>query len=240
MRAGWARSLARRNPLRRLFPPWMRRKIADLENRCAVVQSLDELMAYQLACTRCGDPTGECGHEMKEGRGVAVIDEAHEWLNSRMWDEDKALRARYVNWFSLHRHNGWDVYLISQHLDSLDKQVRDRVEYHVTLRNLRRAKLMGVPLSPVNLFLAIWVWTQTGTGRNRHVNKRQWFLLDSRRKLYSTHGSATRYDPSRPVLPRSSAQARPAGGSSADGELLDVVESTESPAVPVPATWGEA
>ncbi len=141
-----------------------------------------------------------------EGRGVAVIDEAHEWLNNRMWDEDKKLRARYVQWFSVHRHAGWNVHVITQHLDSLDKQVRDRIEFHVVLRNFKNARIMGLPLCPGNLFLSTWVWTQTGGGRKRHVNRRSLYRLDSRKRLYNTHGlAAGNLDPKRPVLPRSAA-----------------------------------
>ncbi len=220
MRSDWSRLLANRNPLCRLLAflgmrRWQRARIARFEDRCAVVRTLDELMEWQLGCQVCGAPAdGRCEHRIKEGRGVAVVDEAHEWLNARMWDEDKTLRSRYVNWFSTHRHNGWDVYLVSQHLDSLDKQVRDRIEYHVTLRNLRRAKLMGIPISPVNLFLAIWVWTQTSGGhRGRHINKRELFMISAIANVYSTFGAAIPYDRARPSLPRSARQ--PAESSSA-------------------------
>ncbi len=143
-----------------------------------------------------------------EGRGVAVIDEAHEWLNNRMWDEDKKLRAKYVKWFSVHRHAGWTVHVITQHLDSLDKQVRDRVEFHVVLRNMKNARIMGIPMCPGNLFLSTWVWTQTAGGRKRHVNRRQLYRLDSRKRLYNTHGlGVAELDPTRPVLPLSAAPA---------------------------------
>jgi hypothetical protein len=212
LRDGWELVLALRNPIVRLLW-WLhvrrpaRRRAERFTDRVAVVKTLDELMDVQLGCQSCGAPAdGRCGHHIKEGRGIAVVDEAHEWLNARMWDEDKELRARYVNWFSTHRHNGWDVYLVSQHLDSLDKQVRDRVEYHVTLRNLRNAKFIGIPVVPFNVFLAIWVWAQTSGGsRGRHVNKREFFKICSLANLYSTHGAARPYDPARPLLPKSSA-----------------------------------
>lgn len=157
-----------------------------------VADDLDDLMRVKLGCTVCGaEKRRDCGHGhgFREGRGVAVIDEAHDWLNSRTWDRDKEQRARYVGWFSKHRHLGWDVYVLTQHLDSLDKQLRDRVEFQVVLRNLRNAKIAGLPVVPFNCFLAIWVWLGGPTSK-RHIAKRELYLLDHRRKLYDTHGLA--------------------------------------------------
>lgn len=186
---GWSRALATRTLQGRLFPAFARRVQADLEDRYAYVRDLDELMEYQLA-------------SQEEGAGIAVLDEAHTWLNSRLWAADIELRQRYVDWFSIHRHEGWDVYLISQHIDSVDKQVRDRIEYHVRLRNFKKAKIAGIPLSPVDLFLAVHTWNG-GSSSRRHVSKREWFMLDSRADLYKTRGLRKPLIPGRPTLPHS-------------------------------------
>ncbi|MFN8131541.1 MAG: hypothetical protein U0R70_08335 [Solirubrobacteraceae bacterium] len=60
--------------------------------------------------------------------------------------------------------------------------MRTLFEYHVTLRNLRRMKVAGIPVSPVNLFLAIWKWNGAGGA----VVKRQTYRLNSTAKLYDT------------------------------------------------------
>jgi len=78
------------------------------------------------------------------------------------------------------------VYLLSQHMDAVDKQVRDRVEYKVTLRNLKRVRIAGVPLMPINYFLAIWEWSQGSSGSKKSIAKRRFYGLDWRRGLYDT------------------------------------------------------
>jgi len=172
---GWAMALAGRNPKYVLGGRRAVRRAADrYERSLYLVEDLQELMRVRL-------------RGKGEGRGVAVLDEAHEWLNSRRWEDSD--RKPMVSWFSRHRHYGWDVYLVTQYLDSVDKQVRDRVEYHVVLRNLHNAKVAGVRLFPFNLFLAIHLWAG-GPATLKHVSKREAFKLDGRRKLYDTHGLA--------------------------------------------------
>src|SRR4051812_882787 len=56
-----------------------------------------------------------------ESRGVMVLDEAHDWMNSRAWQQDD--RMEFVRWFSRHRKLGWDVYLVTQYLTNIDSQV---------------------------------------------------------------------------------------------------------------------
>jgi hypothetical protein len=188
----WERQLASRNQLSRLIPGRVEGKASRYAERSHYTDSLAELMGVGLGCQVCGDRPdpdhgGHClsGHRLAEGRGVAVIDEAHEWLNNRTWDAED--RGDFVRWFSLHRKLGWDTYLITQHIDSIDKQIRDRVEFHIVLRNIKRMKFAGIPLVPVNAFLAIHVWLQ-GPKAKRHISKRELFFLDGRRKLYDTMG----------------------------------------------------
>jgi hypothetical protein len=105
-----------------------------------------------------------------ESRGVMVLDEAHDWMNSRAWQQDD--RMEFVRWFSRHRKLGWDVYLVTQYLTNIDSQVRNLCEYHVTLLNLRNGlKVAGVPLCPVNVFLAVWRWNG-GAAAQQNVSKR--------------------------------------------------------------------
>lgn len=165
-----ARRVANRNVFRWLR--WgRRRRMADLfASRTYVAEDLGELFKLRL-------PGG------KEGRGVMVLDEAHTWLNSRNWGDGD--REAIVKFFTRHRKLGWDIYLITQDADMLDKQVRCLFEYHVHLRNLRKARLLGViPFVPFNLFLGIWTWFATGS---RQVVNRECYVLGWQRKLYDTH-----------------------------------------------------
>lgn len=164
----WAERIARRNPVRWLIPGRRQAIAREYRRRVCVSQDLEELLSIRLA-------------GRGEGRGVMVLDEAHSWLNSRLWSSED--RLRLVRFFSRHRKLGWDVYLITQSADMIDKQVRVLFEYHVHLRNLRKARLFGVPVSPVNLFVAIWAWHAAGGARL----KTEVYLLGWQRRLYNTY-----------------------------------------------------
>lgn len=164
---GWAESFARSHPVRRFIPGRRDALAREWEARSFVSHDLGELFRVRMPGRR-------------EGRGVMVLDEAHNWMNSRLWKDSD--RLELVRFFSQHRKLGWDVYLISQDANNIDRQVRSLFEYHVTLRNLKRFKLAGVPLLPVNLFLAIWKWNGAGGA----VVKRETYRLNSTAKLYDT------------------------------------------------------
>lgn len=162
-----AERIARRNPVRAMVPALRRSRVDRLERALHVSEDLDELFALRLRGSG-------------EARGVMVLDEAHNWMNARSWTAGD--RANIVRFFSQHRKLGWDVYLIAQDAEMIDRQVRALAEYLVSLRNLRRAKFAGVPIAPVNLFLAIWRWHAIGST----VVKRECFPLGSARHLYDT------------------------------------------------------
>lgn len=84
---------------------------------------------------------GEGNLSMDETKnGVIVLDELATWLNSRTFN-DKS-RMPVIDWLLHSRKYGWDVYFICQHLEQIDKQVRQSlVEYLVTCRRLDRIKI---------------------------------------------------------------------------------------------------
>jgi len=86
-----------------------------------------------------------CGNDsMDEDRnGAIVLDELAVWLNSRTFNDKN--RAPVIDWLLHSRKKGWDVYFICQHLEQIDKQVRQAlVEYLVICRRLDRLKIPGV------------------------------------------------------------------------------------------------
>lgn len=175
----WPERIANTTVLR-----WMPRrraqKMAEWRRRVAYVEDVDELARIRL---------GTRGFEKQlEGRGVVVLDEAGEWLDSRSWADDKDKRHRTNRFFRQHRKLGWDVYLIAQDVEHIDKQVRDLAEFTVTLRNLRRFKpFLGIPLWPFgNLFLALWFWS--GVRLGRPMRKQGPYTLNKKiAGLYDTH-----------------------------------------------------
>jgi hypothetical protein len=170
----FAERAARAHPLRRLSRRAVARRAELYRSRVLVTRSLEEVLRVRVAGAG-------------EGRAVVVLDEAHRWLNSRMWGKDTG-RADVIAWVSGHRHLGLDVFLISQHIEDIDKQVRNRVEYRVRLRNLRRVKVAGVRLFPCNFFVAV---SELVSAKNKPITGRDWYPLSKRvAGMYDTHGLA--------------------------------------------------
>jgi adenosyl cobinamide kinase/adenosyl cobinamide phosphate guanylyltransferase len=192
----WHERVADRHPLRWLLPG--RRRALKARWRGRVLHIGDDFS--QLRRVRM-DGKGE-------GRGVVVLDEAHVWMNSRLWRDDD--RLEIVNWFSMHRKLGFDVYLITQDANNIDRQVRALFEYHVQLRNLKKMKVAGIPVSPINFFLAIWKW-HAAKGA---VVKREAYRLNWTKGLYDTMGmyGENAHTPDDVIrLPRPAALHAPAG-----------------------------
>ncbi|ECI5748176.1 hypothetical protein D5P88_19515 [Salmonella enterica subsp. enterica] len=62
-----------------------------------------------------------CPDEEKEKFGAVFLDEAGTWLNSRTYG-DKS-RLALIDWFIHSRHLGWDVFIIVQNEEMIDKQI---------------------------------------------------------------------------------------------------------------------
>jgi hypothetical protein len=58
-----------------------------------------------------------------KSNGAIVLDECAKWLNSRSYNQPG--RKGLINFFIHARKMRWDVYLLIQHIDALDKQFRD-------------------------------------------------------------------------------------------------------------------
>jgi len=108
----------------------------------------------------------EIQHE--ESFGLLLVDEAGVWLSSRPWAGQG--REDIIDWLSQSRKRCWDVILIAQGTDMIDKQVRNAiVEGVVTIRRLDRMKLLGVKLPRLHIGICRY-----GIDRNAPVLER-WF-----------------------------------------------------------------
>lgn len=74
--------------------------------------------------------------------GHLVLDECGTWLNNRTWDDKE--REPLINWLVHARKWHWHVYLIIQHINAIDKQVREKLGEHVVV--CRRTDRMKIPL----------------------------------------------------------------------------------------------
>jgi hypothetical protein len=131
-------------------------------------------------------------HGEGEGRADMVLDECQRLIDSRTWDQavgmskDEAIMARkaLIDFFSAHRHYGYNVYLLTQDFRNIDARVQRLFEYIVFLKNLKRVRVFGVPIFPMNVFVALRFWHD----RVKTKISVTTFGLDKEiANLYSTH-----------------------------------------------------
>jgi len=91
------------------------------------------------------------GHEGKFDEkkfGLIVLDELATFMNSREWQgegkDGKKIRLDLINWFRHARKLRWHLILLSQDIESLDKQVRAALAEHVV--RCKRLDRFTVPL----------------------------------------------------------------------------------------------
>lgn len=76
----------------------------------------------------------------EERNGILVLDELGSWLNSRGFNSPE--RAALLDWLIHARKKGWDVYLVVQSIDMIDKQVRvGLAEYQVRMIRCDKIKI---------------------------------------------------------------------------------------------------
>ena len=111
------------------------------------VPSPDDLAALPLGNPGLEWRDGEAYPVMREGyafneeeNGLLVLDEVATFLNSRDWQAKD--RQAVINWLLHSRKYGWDLLFISQHLDLVDKQVRNALfDLYATTRRLDKVQV---------------------------------------------------------------------------------------------------
>lgn len=120
----------------------------------------------------------------KEKQTLLVIDEAQSLFNPREYARKD--RKGYNHFFSLHRHLGYNVILITQNDRLLDRQIRCLIEYEIKHRKVNNFKSLG-SLFPVPTFAAITKWY----GVNEKISTE--FFIGSK-KLYRLYDSYALFD----------------------------------------------
>ena len=100
------------------------------------------------------------GKKVKESSLLLVIDECQLMFNARDWS--KSGRDKWLSFFTLHRHFGYDIILVAQFDRMIDRQIRSLIEYeyiHRKVSNLgwRGWFMCAVFMSP-KLFVCVKVW----------------------------------------------------------------------------------
>jgi len=88
-------------------------------SRATVIRIPDKPTAADLFAIGHGNPDSYD----EEKNGILVLDELGTWLNTRNF-QDKD-RMPVLDWLIHARKHGWDVYYLMQHINQVDKQVRE-------------------------------------------------------------------------------------------------------------------
>lgn len=94
--------------------------------------------------------------QMIEHQTLLILDECQTIFNPRSWN--KKDRLSWIEFFTVHRHYGFDVILITQNDMMIDKQIRGVLETQILHRNVSKYKFLGKLLAAPfggNLFICI-------------------------------------------------------------------------------------
>lgn len=86
----------------------------------------------------------------KEGQCLIVIDECHRIFNARYFNDKN--RREWLEFFTVHRQFGFDIYLVAQWDRQIDRQIRAMIEYEIKHRK-------GNNMGNVGFFLSLFFGT---------------------------------------------------------------------------------
>lgn len=170
------------------------------------VEHLLPVDARKVDCTRLPDlPNVEDFESLGQGStgkadesrfGAIVLDEASGNFNAREW-ADKS-RQHMIDWLKHSRKLRWDVYILVQSANMLDKQIREAFGEHlVTCRRVDRLRfpiisplfgLLGIKVTPPKLHVGV---VRYGLGPNDPIADR-WYLYRAT-KLYQAYDTEQRF-----------------------------------------------
>lgn len=128
----------------------------------------------------------------EDNNGLLILDELGTWLNSRSYQDKE--RAGLLDWLIHARKHGWDVYLIVQDANMIDKQVREAlIEYQIKCMRMDRVRIPIVGHF-TGLLKSRWAYlpkfhlatSRVGIGVNAVVAERWQFVGTSLHAAYDT------------------------------------------------------
>jgi len=128
----------------------------------------------------------------EDKNGVLILDELGTWLNSRSYQDKE--RAGLLDWLIHARKHGWDVYLIVQDANMIDRQVREAlIEYQIKCMRMDRVRIPVIGYF-TGIFNERWAYlpkfhlatSRVGIGINAVVAERWQFVGTSLHAAYDT------------------------------------------------------
>ena len=125
--------------------------------------------------------------QMAEGQTILVLDECQELFNTRTWNRRD--RLEWCQFFRIHRHYGFNCYLISQDDRVIDKQIRAILQREIEHRCINNYKIWGKLLGMLcggKLFIAI---ERDYTLGSRKDSRMYSYLFRGKKKFYEFYDS---------------------------------------------------
>lgn len=153
----------------------------QLYTRCWKIGSAESM--YDLS-DRMVELVDKKLRKKREGKGLLIVDEAHHVFNSREYQKNK----KFVEFFANARKCGWRTIIVTHSMDSIDKQIRDKVEYETRFRNLKKVRIpfTPFPFSPIPAFFTVRRYAGMGPGSGSKAGQDLFFLDPTSAKLYDT------------------------------------------------------
>jgi hypothetical protein len=217
---GWADKVLQKHYGKDWKDPARRaRARACLEGRYIYESSLRRAMRYRTPCAYCGgdtnvEPPGSdgptaspatCNHAgpRNESRALMVWDESHNDLNNRDWDassvanaatraEERRRKAQLITWGTQLRKLGFSGFLLSQHHENTDAQLRRICNHVIRLQNQRNAEglwIMNLLPRRLTLFLVYWYPAHLADGKGEMKSlpiRRERYWLPWEKCLYNS------------------------------------------------------
>jgi len=69
-----------------------------------------------------------------KNNALIVIDEIHDYYSNRDWNSEKNMK--FISWAKRHRHFGFDMVMLTTHIEGVDKQVRSLSQWTYVYRKV--------------------------------------------------------------------------------------------------------
>lgn len=107
----------------------------DINSRISYIRVPDRPTAFDLECLGSGNDSYD-----PYMNSLLVLDELATWFNARTWNQKG--RAEIIDWLVHSRKHGWDVILIVQSIETIDKQLLELLmEYHVPMSDMSKINI---------------------------------------------------------------------------------------------------
>lgn len=170
------------NVSEKMWTYYLRKVFPKLKPRYKKIGRFDYWNNAEMTVGRLEQYAYQHHKEGKEGQTLVIIDECGIKFNSRTFDRKD--RMRWIEFFSRHRHYGFNFILVAQDDRMIDRQIRNLIEYDCKHRALSNYGTLGWLLTLVmgKAFLSIERWYGA-----RLITSREFFFLNKRKaSIYNT------------------------------------------------------